>query len=67
METEADWEKETDTETVNINSIKFHSNCSALIAILKTSPNKVVIMVPYKIDMGSDGNIMPIHIQKVIS
>ena len=40
-------EQNTDIETVNINSIRFNSNCSAIIANLKTSLNKVVITVDY--------------------
>ena len=28
---------------------------------------KVIIMVPYKVDTGSDGNIMPLSIYKKIS
>ena len=49
---------------VNINYIRFNSNCSAIISNLKTSLKKVVITVPYKADMGSDGNIMPFYIYK---
>ena len=33
-------------------------------ANLKTSVGKNSISVPYKIDLGSDGNIMPLHIFK---
>ena len=47
---------------VNINSVSFNSNHSAIIANLKTSSNKATIAVPYKVDMGSDGNIMPFNI-----
>ena len=59
---EAVHEQEPGTEMVNINSANFNSNHSAIIAKLKTSPNKAIIMVPYKVDMGSDGNIMPFNI-----
>ena len=63
MEKEADQEQETDIEVVNINSIKFNSNYFTIIlANLKTSSNKVLITVPYKVDMGSDGNIMSLQI-----
>ena len=61
-------EKETVHETgpgikvVNINSVNFISNYSTVIPNLKTSSNKAMIMVPYKVDMGSDGNIMPFNI-----
>ena len=33
-------------------------------ANLKTLSNQVRIIVPYKVDTGSDGNIMPLHIYK---
>ena len=49
---------------VNLNFVKFNSNCSAIVANLKLSSNKIIIMVPYKVDMGSDGNIMPLCIYK---
>ena len=58
--------KETDVEMVNIISIQFKSTHSAIIANLKTSWNKVVMTVPYKIDMGSNGNIMPFYMYKKI-
>ena len=35
-----------------------------LIANLQTSSNKVIITVPYKVDMGSNGNIIPLYIYK---
>ena len=47
---------------VNINSFSFNSNHSAIMAILKTPSNKATIVVPYKVDMGSDRNIMPFNI-----
>ena len=40
IETEADQEQETDIEMVNIISIKFNFNVSAILAYLKTSSNK---------------------------
>ena len=48
----------------NINSGKFYCNHAAIIATLKTSLNKVLIMLPCKVNMGSDGNIMPLYINK---
>ena len=33
-------------------------------AKLKTSAGINNLMVPYKVDTGSDGNIMPLHIYK---
>ena len=53
-------------ETVNINSVRFNSNHSAILASLKTSCNKVTIMVPYKVGIGSDWNKMPFHIYKTL-
>ena len=35
---------------------------STIIANFKISSNKGAIMVPYKVDMGSDGNIMSFNI-----
>ena len=53
-----------DFEMVSIDSEYFNKNCSILTAYLKTSVGKNSISVPYKIDMGSHGNIMPLHIFK---
>ena len=64
MEKEADQEQEIDIEMVNMNSKKLNSNHSTIIADLKTSSNKVIIMVPYKVDMGSEGNIMSLYIYR---
>ena len=49
---------------VNINSVRVTSNHSAVIANLKISSNKVIFTVSYKLDMESDGNIMPFYIYK---
>ena len=51
-------------ESVSINSVQFNKNCSILTANLKTSAGQSSIMVPYKIDTGSNGNIMPLHMYK---
>ena len=53
-----------DFEMVGINSVYFNKNCSILTANLKTLVGENSISVPYKIDMGSNGNIMPLHILK---
>ena len=42
-------------------------NHSVITANLKMLANKRSITVPYKIDTGSNGNIMPLHIYKMIS
>ena len=62
IEKEAVHEQEPGIKMVNRNSFHFNSNNSAVIAHLKTSSNKATIMVPYKVDTGSDGNIMPFNI-----
>ena len=64
IEKDADQERETDIEMENIYSVRFNSNYSAKIANLETSSNKVIITVPYKDDMGSDGYIKPFYIYK---
>ena len=40
---------------VNINSSRFNSNHSTIIEYIKTSLNKVIITVPYEVDMGRNG------------
>ena len=62
IDTEADHLQEPAIETVNFNSIRFNTNHSAIKVDLKTSSNKGVATMPYKVDMGSDGNIMPLYI-----
>ena len=64
MEKDSNQEQEDHIEMVNINSIKFNSNCSAKIANPKSSSIKVVITVPFKIDIGSEVNLMPLYIHK---
>ena len=54
-----------DIKLVSINSVQFNKNLSILTAKLKTSGQNSVI-VPYKIDTGSDRNIMPEHIFKIV-
>ena len=64
LEQEPDQHYEEDLiDTVNINSIIF-SKWSVITANIKASSNKVSIIVPYKADTGSDGNIMPIYLYK---
>ena len=62
MEQAADQEQDTDIEKVNIDSVTFNSNHSVIKANLKTSTKNAVITVPYKVDMGSDGNIRSLYI-----
>ena len=64
MEQEAahDSAEENSIDSVNINSIHFNKNCSILTMNLETSAGLNNVMVPYEVGMGSDGNIMPLHI-----
>ena len=54
--------EENSIDLVNINSIHFNKNHSVLTANLKMSAGPNNVMVPYKVDTGSDVNIMPLHI-----
>ena len=49
---------------VNINLISFNSNHSVIVTKLKTLSKQATVMVPYKFDMGLDGNIMPFNMFK---
>ena len=49
---------------VSIDSIQFNKNHSVLIANLKMAAGHNKIMVAYKTDTGSDGNIMQFHVYK---
>ena len=53
---------ENSIDSVSINSI--HKNHSVITENLKMSAGQNKIMVPYKVDTGSDGNIMPLNIFK---
>ena len=62
IEKETVHEQDPCIEMVNIYSVSFNSNHSTIIANLKTSSNRATIVMAYKGDMGSDGNIMPFNI-----
>ena len=49
---------------MKVTYIIFNSKWLVITANLKTSSNQVSITVPYKVDTGSDGNIMPLHLYK---
>ena len=51
-------------ETVSINSAYMNKNPLMLTAKLETHASNSKITIPYKIDTGSDGNIMPWYIFK---
>ena len=64
QETVQDNDGENDIESVSINLIQFNRNCSILTANFKMLAGQSNILVPYKIDTGSNGNIMPLHVYK---
>ena len=51
-------------DLVNVNSIHLNKNCSVIPANLKMSAGLNNVIVPYKVDIGSNGNIMPLHMYK---
>ena len=57
-------EKEDHNDRVNINSINSNGKHLVITPNLKSSSNQVRIIVPYKVDRGSDGNIIPLQIYK---
>ena len=54
---------EYDLEMVSINSVCFNKSHSMLTTKLKMSIDNNIV-IPYKIDIGSDGNIMPWYVFK---
>ena len=65
VEIEMAWEpQEEGIETVSINSIYLNKNQLLITAHLEMQVGKTTIEVPYKIDTGSVGNIMPLYIFK---
>ena len=58
--------EEDHIDTVNINSFIFNSKWSAITANLKMSSSQVNIIIPCKVDTGSDDNILPLHLYKII-
>ena len=55
---------EGEIETVGINLVHLNKNQSLLTAKLEMQPGSNTIVIPYKIDTGSKGNIMPLFIFK---
>ena len=53
-----------DLEIVSINSVYFKKSCSMLMAKLKMSVDNNNMIIPYKIDTGSDRNIIPWYMFK---
>ena len=51
-------------ETVSIDLVHLNRNWSLITAHLETQAGKNITEIPYKIDTGSEGNIMPLYIFK---
>ena len=54
--------QEAEIETVSINSVHLNINWSLITAYLGTQVGKSSVEIPYKIDTGNKGNIMPLYI-----
>ena len=54
--------QEEEIETVGINSVYLNKNQSLITAHLEMQVGKTTVEIPYKIDTGSEGNIMPLCI-----
>ena len=50
--------------SININSITLNSKCSVITANINAWSSQDKLGVPYKVDSGSDGNIIPLNILK---
>ena len=57
-------QQEVVTDTVNINSLIVNALCWQ--QIKKTSSSQGRITILHKVDTGCDGNIMPLHIYKIL-
>ena len=55
---------EDEIETVSINSLFLNKHHSLITADLEIQVGETTIEVPYKIDTGSEGNLMPLYIFK---
>ena len=51
-----------DTEVVRINSLYINRTRSLIMVKLEMQAGKIVLEIPYKIAMGSEGNLMPLYI-----
>ena len=56
--------QDEEIETVNINLMYLNKNRSLITAHLKMQVGKNTVEILYKIDTGSEGNIMPLYIFK---
>ena len=63
LETPKEYSK-GEIEMVSVDSVHMNKNWSLLMAELEMCADDNKIIIPYKIDTGSQGNIMPWHIFK---
>ena len=56
--------QEGQIETVSINLVHLNKNQSLMTAYLEMQAGEDIVKIPYKIDTGSEGNIMPLYIFK---
>ena len=56
--------REEEIETVSIDLVHLNKNWLVITGHLETHVGKIIVEVPYKIDTGSKGNIMPLYIFK---
>ena len=56
--------QEEEIETVSINSVYLNKNRLLITTHLEMQVGKTTVEIPYKIDTGSEGNIMPLYIFK---
>ena len=54
--------KKGEIETASIDSVHLNKNQSLLMAELEMQSGRNTIVMPYEIDIGSEGNIMPLFI-----
>ena len=57
-------QEEGKLEEVSINSVYLNNKWSLITADLETQVSKNTIKIPYKIDTGSEGNLMPLYLFK---
>ena len=57
-------ESREEIETGSIDLVHLNKNRSVITVHLETHASKSSVEIPYKIDMGSEGNIMPLYIFK---
>ena len=56
--------QDEEIETVSIDSVHLNKNWLVITVHLETHAGKNNVKMPYKIDMDSEGNIMPLYIFK---